>query len=57
MVCGSGRGIEPAELLAGAKKIGFTGVDLIDESLWPLVKKSGLELAAQNGHGTIDSKA
>jgi hydroxypyruvate isomerase len=53
--CVSGRGIEPAELLAGAKKVGFAGVDLIDEALWPLVKESGLELAAQNGHGTIDA--
>jgi hydroxypyruvate isomerase len=52
--CVSGRGVEHEALLAGAKKIGYAGVDLIDESLWPLVKKAGLELAAQNGHGTID---
>jgi hydroxypyruvate isomerase len=52
--CVTDRGYEPAALLAGAAKIGYTGVDLIDESLWPLVRKAGLELAAVNGHGTID---
>lgn len=52
--CVANRGLEPEALLAGAAKIGYTAVDLIDESLWPLVKKSGLELAAVDGHGTID---
>ena len=53
--CFAGRGVENEALLAAAKKMGYLGVDLIDESLWPLVKKAGLELTAQNGHGSIDS--
>ena len=52
--CVANRGYEPGALLAGAAKIGYAAVDLIDESLWPLVRKAGLELAAVNGHGTID---
>jgi hydroxypyruvate isomerase len=46
--------LPPETIFAGAKKIGYSAVDLIDESLWPLVKKAGLNLAAINGHGTID---
>jgi hydroxypyruvate isomerase len=52
--CVANRGHEPEALLAGAAKIGYAAVDLIDEPLWPLVRKAGLELAAINGHGTID---
>ena len=51
--CFSGRGIEPEALLAGAAKIGYAGVDLIDEKLWPLAREKGLAIAAVNGHGTI----
>ena len=47
-------GVEPEALLAGAAKIGYQGVDLIDEALWPLAKKHGLRIVAVNGHGTID---
>jgi hydroxypyruvate isomerase len=52
--CFANRGVEPEALLTGAAKIGYAAVDLIDGSLWPLVRKAGLELAAVNGHGTID---
>ena len=52
--CVVNRGIEPEELLAGAAKIGYQGVDLIDEALWPVAKKHGLQVVAVNGHGTID---
>ena len=52
--CVVNRGVEPEALLAGAAKIGYQGVDLIDESLWPLAKKHGLRIVAVNGHGTID---
>ena len=52
--CVANRGLEPEALLTGAAKIGFAAVDLIDEAVWPLARKAGLELAAINGHGTID---
>jgi hydroxypyruvate isomerase len=51
--CFENRGIEPDAILAAAAKIGYEGVDLIGEPLWPLVKKHGLKLAALNGHGTL----
>lgn len=34
--------------------MGFHGVDLIEEDLWPLVKRHGLAITAVNGHGTIE---
>ena len=52
--CFANRGVEPEALLAGAAKIGYKGVDLIDESLWPEVKRHGLEISAIGGHGTIE---
>ncbi len=51
----SNRGVDPAELLAGASKIGYAGVDLIEESLWPLAQSYGLTISAIGGHGTIQS--
>jgi hydroxypyruvate isomerase len=52
--CFEKRGVEAEELLAGAKEMGYWGVDLIGEELWPLVKAHGLAIAAVNGHGTIE---
>jgi hydroxypyruvate isomerase len=53
--CVENRGVEPDELLAAAKEIGYRGVDLIAEELWPLVKRHGLGLAAVNGHTTLEN--
>ena len=52
--CVANRGVEPEALLAGAAKIGYAGVELIDEKLWPLARKAGLEIVSAGGHGTID---
>jgi hydroxypyruvate isomerase len=52
--CFKDRGVGAAGLLAGAKKTGYYGVDLIEEELWPVVKKHGLAITAVNGHGTIE---
>ncbi|MDD5199489.1 MAG: TIM barrel protein [Terrimicrobiaceae bacterium] len=53
--CFANRGVEPGELLSGARKIGYQGVDLIDEALWPAAKANGLAISATGGHGTIES--
>ncbi|AHF90962.1 xylose isomerase [Opitutaceae bacterium TAV5] len=47
------RGVEPETLLAGAARIGYAGVELIDESLWPRARDHGLVIATAGGHGTI----
>jgi hydroxypyruvate isomerase len=51
--CFTGRGVEPDALLAAAAKIGYKGVDLIDEALWPNVLRAGLTLGAVDGHRSI----
>jgi len=52
--CFENRGVEPGALLAGAAKIGYAGVDLIGEELWPVAKRCGLAISAVNGHGTLE---
>lgn len=51
--CFANRGVADGDLLAGAARLGYAGVDLIDEALWPLAKRHGLSVAAVAGHGTL----
>ncbi len=44
---------DPAALLRAAAEIGYAGVDLIGEALWPLAQSFGLRVAAVNGHASI----
>jgi hydroxypyruvate isomerase len=55
MWCFANRGVPDEKLLAGAARIGFRGVDLIDEKLWPVARDNGLVIAATSGHGTIEN--
>ena len=52
--CYANRGVEAEALLEGAAKIGFEGVDLIEEALWPLAQKHGLTISAIGGHHSIE---
>jgi len=52
--CFANKGVEPVRLLAAAARIGYAGVDLIGEELWPAVRDAGLAVVAVGGHGTID---
>jgi hydroxypyruvate isomerase len=51
--CFKDRGAEPEELIREAAKIGYKGVDLVGEELWPAITDAGLKLVAMDGHGTI----
>lgn len=51
--CFANRGVDPEALLAGAARLGYVGVDLLDEALWPLAKRHGLTVSAALGHGTL----
>ena len=48
------KGMTPEMLLSGAARIGFAGVDLIDETLWPMARDHGLSIVAVPGHGTLE---
>jgi hydroxypyruvate isomerase len=51
--CFKERGVADAELLRAAKQIGYDGVDLAGEELWPQIVDAGLKLVAVDGHGTL----
>jgi hydroxypyruvate isomerase len=53
--CVDGKGVSPEALLAGAVRIGYEGVDLIGEELWPVARDQGLSIVAIGGHGTLES--
>jgi hydroxypyruvate isomerase len=48
------RGLTPAELFKTAAKIGYRAVELVDEELFPEVKKAGLELSSHRAFGSIE---
>jgi hydroxypyruvate isomerase len=52
--CFKDKGVGTDDLFAGAKKIGYEAVDLVDESLWPTVRKHGLKIGAVAGHAGIE---
>ena len=51
--CFSNRGVDAGTLLAHAARTGYAGVDLLDETLWPVAARHGLRLACIAGHGTL----
>ncbi|HSI83426.1 MAG: hydroxypyruvate isomerase family protein [Candidatus Methylacidiphilales bacterium] len=48
-------GVSAEALLRGAAEIGYKGVELLDEALWPVAKEYGLQITTEKGHGTIES--
>ncbi|GCE15297.1 hydroxypyruvate isomerase family protein [Tengunoibacter tsumagoiensis] len=44
----------PQQLLHAAREIGYEGVELIDQSLWPLAKECGLTIVSTNGDFLIE---
>ena len=48
-------GMSPADLLAGARGIGYDAVELIPDELWGLARDSGLAVAAVDGHRPIEA--
>ena len=51
--CFSNRGVEDATLLAEAARIGYHGVELLNEPLWPVANDQGLKIVAVAGHQSI----
>jgi hydroxypyruvate isomerase len=43
----------PEALLKAAADIGYTGIDLVDQEYWQLVKDHGLEIASIRGHEAL----
>jgi hydroxypyruvate isomerase len=51
--CYAGRGLSDEELLAGAKKIGFKGVELVGATQFQQVRDHGLAIASHAAHKDI----
>lgn len=49
--CFAERGVGPDALFAAAAKIGYSGVELLSEDLWPIARKHGLTIVTIEGHG------
>lgn len=51
----AGRGVEDGELIRAAASMGYDGVELAEEVLWPAIADAGLAIASHRGHGTIEA--
>jgi hydroxypyruvate isomerase len=50
----AGPGTDPETLLRRAAEIGYDGVELLDEALFPLAKAMGLEIVTHRAHAHIE---
>ena len=46
--------VDPQTLISAAARIGYDGVDLVDQAHWDAIREAGLELAAVDGHTTLE---
>jgi hydroxypyruvate isomerase len=49
------RDLSPDELTRAVAAMGYAGIELADESLWPAIADAGLTIVSHRGHGTIES--
>lgn len=49
------RGADAETLIRGAASIGYDGIELADEALWPAIADAGLAIASHRGHATLES--
>lgn len=50
---GFARSIEPDKLIAEAKRIGYAGVEMCPQELWPKVVDAGLRIVTMGGHQSL----
>jgi hydroxypyruvate isomerase len=49
------RGVPADDLIRAVTSIGYDGIELADEALWPAIAEAGLRIVSHRGHGTIES--
>jgi hydroxypyruvate isomerase len=49
------RGVGDDELIQAAAGLGYDGIELADEALWPAITDAGLAIASHRGHDTLES--
>ena len=45
----------PDDLIRAVAAMGYDGIELADEALWPAIAEAGLAIVSHRGHGTIES--
>ncbi len=48
-----GRSLAPDDLIAAAARIGYAGVEMCPQELWPKVREGGLRIITQGGHASL----
>ena len=48
-------GVSADDLIRAVAAIGYDGIELADEALWPAIADAGLSIVSHRGHGTIES--
>ena len=48
-------GVEVNDLIRAVAAMGYDGIELADEALWPAIREQGLAVVSHRGHGTIAS--
>ena len=49
------RGVADEDLIRAVAAMGYDGIELADEALWPAIVEAGLSIVSHRGHGTIES--
>jgi hydroxypyruvate isomerase len=49
------RGVGADDLIRAVASIGYDGIELADEALWPAIAEAGLAIVSHRGHGSIES--
>src|SRR5688500_12189541 len=49
------RGVSAGDLIRAVGSIGYDGIELAAEALWPAIADAGLTIVSHRGHGTIES--
>ena len=50
----AGRGVADRDLIAAAAELGYDGIELADESLWPAIADAGMAIATHRGHDSLE---
>lgn len=49
------RGVADDDLIQAAASMGYDGIELAEEALWPAIAEAGLAIASHRGHNTLES--
>ena len=48
-------GVGADDLIRAVARMGYDGIELADEVLWPAIAEAGLAIVSHRAHGTIES--